>query len=84
MNAHNIINWTLSALITFILTRSVLDFVTSDSFSSIFPGWQTTIYSKETIITFLSLILLASTVIICILFRAINRCISSITARFIK
>lgn len=84
MNGQNLIKWTLSLLITFVVTRVIIGLITSDGLLSILPGWHTVIYSKETTITLLSLIILASSAVVCFLFRFINRCISNLVSRFFK
>ena len=77
MNKKNLIRL-VSIILTFIILREILRLLTGDYFTSVIPGWHTTIYSTEWSLTIGASILIISTGIIIGLYKLLNNGIKRI------
>lgn len=81
MMTNNRISIAVSVILTFILVRELLRFATGDFFTSIIPGWHTTLYSTEWMLSIGAIIILSICFVAFLLFKLLNKLVLKLLNR---
>jgi hypothetical protein len=74
----------IGTILTFFVVKEILRFITGDFAYSVIPGWHTTIFSSQTTLTILTILLLVLTLVVVGLYKIIFRIVWTLWTRIEK